>query len=34
MHEIELVDQADHAWHLADALAIGAVVLVMYRGDW
>lgn len=32
--DITLTDQADQPWSLADARARGAVVLVLYRGDW
>jgi len=34
MQDLELTDQAERAWRLADELKRGAVVLVFYRGDW
>jgi peroxiredoxin len=29
-----LIDQAEDSWSLAEARKRGAVVLVLYRGDW
>ncbi len=34
MRDFTVVDQAGNAWSLANALKDGAVVLVLYRGDW
>ncbi len=32
--DFDLPDHEGKAWHFADHLARGPVVLVFYRGDW